>query len=140
MEAKGIQDQPTAMESPSFCLRLDEQCPLCGGDNQCRVAKGELYKGPCWCHEIRVPNHILSRLAADRLTPACFCRPCLETIARISGEPKNTDAGAVLAEARRVISANPDHYLDARGNVVFTAHYHLQRGTCCANGCRHCPY
>jgi hypothetical protein len=24
--------------------------------------------------------------------------------------------------------------------VVFTARYHLKRGTCCSNGCRHCPY
>jgi bacterioferritin B len=39
------------------------QGPLCGGDNRCRVAKGHLYKGPCWCHEIIVPNHILSHLS-----------------------------------------------------------------------------
>ncbi|MCE2740331.1 MAG: DUF5522 domain-containing protein [Sphingobacteriales bacterium] len=24
--------------------------------------------------------------------------------------------------------------------MVFTANYHLQRGYCCKNGCRHCPY
>jgi hypothetical protein len=24
--------------------------------------------------------------------------------------------------------------------VVFTAEYHLKRGTCCGSGCRHCPY
>ena len=24
--------------------------------------------------------------------------------------------------------------------VVFTARYHLRRGYCCGNGCRHCPY
>jgi hypothetical protein len=24
--------------------------------------------------------------------------------------------------------------------VVFTAAYHLRRGYCCGNGCRHCPY
>lgn len=24
--------------------------------------------------------------------------------------------------------------------VVFTAAYHLRRGTCCGSGCRHCPY
>jgi hypothetical protein len=25
-------------------------------------------------------------------------------------------------------------------NLVFTAAYHLKRGTCCGSGCRHCPY
>lgn len=24
--------------------------------------------------------------------------------------------------------------------VVFTALFHIQRGQCCGNGCRHCPY
>ncbi len=24
--------------------------------------------------------------------------------------------------------------------LVFTARYHLRRGYCCGNGCRHCPY
>lgn len=33
-----------------------------------------------------------------------------------------------------------DYYLNAAGLIVFTAHYHLQRGYCCGNGCRHCPW
>ena len=24
--------------------------------------------------------------------------------------------------------------------LVFTAKYHLKRGSCCHSGCRHCPY
>ncbi|MCF3110738.1 DUF5522 domain-containing protein [Niabella sp. CC-SYL272] len=24
--------------------------------------------------------------------------------------------------------------------MVLTEKYHLQRGYCCSNGCRHCPY
>ena len=33
----------------------------------------------------------------------------------------------------------PDYYWD-NGRVVFTAAYHLRRGSCCGSGCRHCPY
>jgi len=33
-----------------------------------------------------------------------------------------------------------DYYLDANGNMVFTEKYHLERGYCCQNGCRHCPW
>ncbi len=33
-----------------------------------------------------------------------------------------------------------DFYYNEDGYVVLTAKYHLQRGTCCGNGCRHCPY
>jgi hypothetical protein len=32
------------------------------------------------------------------------------------------------------------HYYIERGKWVFTATYHLRRGTCCDSGCRHCPY
>jgi biotin synthase-like enzyme len=31
-------------------------------------------------------------------------------------------------------------YFDENGNVVFTKAYHLKRGYCCKNGCKHCPY
>jgi len=34
----------------------------------------------------------------------------------------------------------PDFYLDENGYTVFTAAYHLKRGSCCSNGCCHCPY
>lgn len=29
---------------------------------------------------------------------------------------------------------------DESGFMVFTEKYHLLRGYCCGNGCRHCPY
>jgi hypothetical protein len=33
-----------------------------------------------------------------------------------------------------------DYYLDAHGQLIFTAFYLLKRGYCCRTGCRHCPY
>ena len=33
-----------------------------------------------------------------------------------------------------------DYYFNSDGLVVFTAEYLLQRGYCCGNGCRNCPY
>src|SRR5208282_5685119 len=77
-----------ATASPIFpklaCLGRDKKCPLCGCDNQCRVAKGRLYKGPCWCHEIVISGHILRRLAQDHLEQTCLCPTCLETVARLT--------------------------------------------------------
>ena len=35
---------------------------------------------------------------------------------------------------------NVDYYIDKNGLLVFTAKYLLERGFCCGNGCRHCPY
>lgn len=33
-----------------------------------------------------------------------------------------------------------DYYFDTNGLMVFSRAYHLKRGYCCGNGCRHCPY
>jgi hypothetical protein len=37
------------------------------------------------------------------------------------------------------IEHNRDYYLE-NDRVIFTAAFHVKRGSCCGNGCRHCPY
>lgn len=33
-----------------------------------------------------------------------------------------------------------DFYYNEDGYIVLTEKYHLKKGYCCGNGCRHCPY
>jgi hypothetical protein len=33
-----------------------------------------------------------------------------------------------------------DYYVEGNGKWVFTAEFLKRRGTCCWQGCRHCPY
>jgi len=33
-----------------------------------------------------------------------------------------------------------DYYFDGNGHWVFTAKYLSDRGFCCGNRCKHCPY
>jgi hypothetical protein len=33
-----------------------------------------------------------------------------------------------------------DYYFSPEGYIVFTEVYHLKRGYCCNNNCRHCPW
>ncbi|HNP48478.1 MAG TPA: DUF5522 domain-containing protein [Bacteroidia bacterium] len=33
-----------------------------------------------------------------------------------------------------------DYYLSPEGYIIFTEKYHLKRGYCCQNGCKHCPW
>ncbi|WP_369427658.1 DUF5522 domain-containing protein [Pontibacter harenae] len=40
----------------------------------------------------------------------------------------------------QILTEGEDYYLNEQGLMVFTAKYHLKRGYCCQNGCRHCPY
>lgn len=38
-----------------------------------------------------------------------------------------------------VLKENKHYYME-NGFMVFTQDYHLARGSCCGNMCRHCPY
>lgn len=33
-----------------------------------------------------------------------------------------------------------DYYINEDGYVVLTEKYHRDRGYCCGNGCKHCPF
>ncbi|MGA7158845.1 MAG: DUF5522 domain-containing protein [Acidobacteriaceae bacterium] len=46
--------------------------------------------------------------------------------------------GALAPEGRSPLQPG-DFYMEGP-NLVFTAQYHLRRGACCNNNCRHCPY
>jgi hypothetical protein len=49
-----------------------------------------------------------------------------------------------ITKNKKVATSNgltpEDFYMTTEGFMVFTEAYHLRRGYCCKNGCRHCPY
>jgi hypothetical protein len=40
---------------------------------------------------------------------------------------------------KKEIEENVHYYLE-NGKVVFTEVFHIERGSCCGNKCKHCPY
>jgi hypothetical protein len=42
--------------------------------------------------------------------------------------------------AKEDLAQGADYYINEKGQWVFTELYHLKRGYCCKNGCKHCPY
>eukprot|EP01127_Copromyxa_protea_P024708 TRINITY_DN9866_c0_g1_i1.p1 TRINITY_DN9866_c0_g1~~TRINITY_DN9866_c0_g1_i1.p1 ORF type:complete len:109 (+),score=15.40 TRINITY_DN9866_c0_g1_i1:6-332(+) len=43
-------------------------------------------------------------------------------------------------EVKQIDIEDGDFYYDDKGRFVMTSQYHLKRGHCCGNGCKHCPY
>lgn len=43
-------------------------------------------------------------------------------------------------KAKKDLIEGQDYYISDQGYWVFTEKYHLERGFCCSNKCRHCPY
>ena len=113
-----------------------KQCPLCDAEFTCDP---EQEAASCWCN--RYPAIMPVENAHD-----CHCPNCL---AMLAGETINNhldtlshETALILASGYRndgVLIENIDYTIDA-GNLVFSCWYHLKRGTCCGNGCRHCPY
>jgi hypothetical protein len=55
--------------------------------------------------------------------------------------PDHARRDEIIAAHDRAMADGEPGYLDpVTGLFVLTAAYHLERGTCCDQGCRHCPY
>jgi len=75
----------------------------------------------------------------------CLCPKCLrQAIQELS---YTSSAAADRVHPLRQTVVNPQYFLVegedyySEGEmIIFTARYHLRRGYCCENGCRHCPY
>lgn len=56
-------------------------------------------------------------------------------------DPARSDYARVLALHAAACAADDDGYIDpSTGRWVFTARYLDERGFCCDQGCRHCPW
>ncbi len=43
-------------------------------------------------------------------------------------------------DGRNILKEGIDYYINKQGLMVFTQKYLMERGFCCKNGCKHCPY
>ncbi len=50
-------------------------CPLCGGDNHCAMASGQVPER-CWCVSLEIDPAVLQRLPAEAVGKVCICRAC----------------------------------------------------------------
>ena len=56
-------------------------------------------------------------------------------------DPKRPDRAAITAAHDRAVASGLSTYRDpSTGYTVFTAVYLDERGYCCGQGCRHCPW
>ncbi|MDF2185929.1 DUF5522 domain-containing protein [Grimontia hollisae] len=112
------------------------QCPECGNALSCTAETGQ-----CWC--MQYPN-LFPTPKRDRLS--CLCQQCLAK--RINEKLESLYQQYTTNDLIRLAKPYRDQktlvegldYTIEKGRYVFSAWYHLKRGSCCGNGCRHCPY
>ena len=63
----------------------------------------------------------------------------MRDVERIGVDCSVEDARAGEAGIEPESPREEDYYMEGP-LLIFTAAYHLRRGSCCHSGCRHCPY
>lgn len=113
-----------------------KSCSKCDKSFRCG-SEGE--KDRCWCNSyppLFVPGAL-----------NCMCEECLYNatkekidsyVLEMTPDKAITDNKAARLPRSELLKGI-DYYLE-NSLWIFTAWYHLKRGNCCQNGCRHCPY
>ncbi len=54
-----------------------ENCPLCGQPNDCQLCTVAVYKGPCWCAKVKIPEELIAQVPPESRNKSCICRACV---------------------------------------------------------------
>src|SRR2546421_2899539 len=123
---------------PANIMRFVEtkSCSSCGERFGCGPESSE---GTCWC------DHMPAASFVGKEDRDCLCPKCLHQAIQESGGACSSTANSVQPLRQAVVNTQyslvegEDYYSEGE-MIIFTARYHLRRGYCCKNGCRHCPY
>ena len=124
--------------TPADIMNSVEQkkCSNCGESFTCGSKRVD---ENCWCAQLP-PVPLVANKGQD-----CFCPKCLlgaipkfQCAATIAEGVLPAAIEAELTPSNSLVEGE-DYYLEGEA-LVFTALYHLRRGYCCENNCRHCPY
>lgn len=110
------------------------ECPRCQNKNICSPAIGQA----CWCETY---PHLLDPQVGE----SCLCEDCLKKkmqslIQELLSQYKKGEITQIPDSIKNEqLIEGLDYYLE-NGKWVFTEWFHLKRGHCCGNRCRHCPF
>lgn len=106
-----------------------KSCERCNALFECKL--GDISN--CQCSTVKISERTQQFLEESNFD--CLCKNCLielnEKLASLTHCTFPNNSGELKQNF---------HYYIEKGLWVFTENYHLLRGYCCRNGCRHCPY
>jgi hypothetical protein len=104
-------------------------CPSCNAPFTCKV--GDIAN--CGCTRVKLSDETRAFLAKTHFD--CLCPDCLSKV-----NDKVKAAKQYRFPTQKEMFIEGLHYYREGNYTVFTELYHLLRGYCCGNGCRHCVY
>lgn len=106
----------------------NKSCQRCSTAFECKVDD----IAACQCTEIRISEETQAYL--DKTEYDCLCKSCLSQLDQMMASIKGRNfpnPGDKLEEG---------YFYMENGMFVFKELYHMHRGSCCKNNCRHCAY
>jgi len=103
-----------------------KKCTRCLSDFECKTDD----ISSCQCNQIVLSpstNQFLSKTNYD-----CLCLNCLKELNALVLKSEDYNIKKPLVENL--------HFYWENGLMVFTEFFHISKGKCCKNGCRHCAY
>ena len=104
-------------------------CPRCNGTFECRV--GDIMR--CQCTEVTISEE--TRKFLSKTEYGCLCKKCLSDLDHLVELSQHHPF-----PRQYQLMVEDLHYYIEDGKIVMTEFYHLLRGKCCRNKCRHCAY
>lgn len=111
------------------CKHEQKDCPRCNAVLTCKAGQ----PSACQCSGLTLSDDTLKFL--ERTYFNCLCRNCLIAI-----DLEVKIAKGHLFPTQKEFLIEGLHYYKEAGSIVFTELYHVLRGYCCKNNCRHCAY
>ena len=110
--------------------QASKQCPRCKTDFNCKSDNITA----CQCFGVELSTNTKEYLSKITIK-SCFCANCLQELEEMVQLAEKLP----FPEKRGEFIDGLHYYLD--GNFwVFKEFYHIQRGYCCENDCKHCAY
>ncbi len=106
-----------------------KNCARCNAIIDCRSDHIE----NCACFGI--PLHDATRRYLEKTRYGCLCNRCLLELNEMAVRAKDHKFPLEFNEMQERL-----HFYREGGMIVFTEFYHILKGYCCENGCRHCAY
>ncbi len=104
-------------------------CPRCTTAFTCKA--GDIANCQCSC--VALSPEAIRLLGASYYD--CLCKDCLSDINQLA-----KTARSYQFPSQKEMLIEGLHFYKEGPHTVFTDIYHILRGNCCGNGCRHCPY
>ncbi len=107
----------------------NKYCGNCRKEIRCNTSDIE----NCACSTIKLSPQTISFLTRTYFD--CLCNQCLEET-----NLKITGSANLFFPAKKEEFIEGIHYYREGNMWIFTELYHILKGSCCGNGCRHCVY